>query len=60
MGRGLAEMAFEHVEDRHGIYRLRERIARVERRLDLADWPGQEFTGFRLLTGPEPGTGRHP
>ncbi len=37
MGRDLAEMAAERVEDRHSIDRLRERIARIERRLELVD-----------------------
>lgn len=37
MGRDLAEMAAERVEDRHSVDRLRERIARIERRLELVD-----------------------
>ncbi len=37
MGRDLAEMAAERVEDRHTIDRLRERVARIERRLELVD-----------------------
>lgn len=37
MGRDLAEMAVERVEDRHTIDRLRERVARIERRLELVD-----------------------
>lgn len=37
MGRDLAEMAAERVEDRHTMDRLRERVARIERRLELVD-----------------------
>ncbi len=37
MGRDLSDWTAEMIEDRHGVDKLRARVERIERRLDLVD-----------------------